>query len=92
MNRGSPPELDKNEIECRCRPAGVQNSWNQSQSPGRDKRIRNDINENENQTHRPITAQTGTRRHRLYLDAAATLLFEQDVLWLEVTVDDSVPA
>lgn len=90
MNRGSPPELDKNEIECRCRPAGVQNSWNQNQSPGRGKRIRNDINENENQTHRPITAQT--RRRRLYLDAAATLLFEQDVLWLEVTVDDSVPA
>ena len=27
-----------------------------------------------------------------YLDAAATLLFEQDVLRLEVTVDDSVPA
>lgn len=27
-----------------------------------------------------------------YLDAAASLLFEQDVLWLEVTVDDSVPA
>lgn len=27
-----------------------------------------------------------------YLDAAASLLFEQNVLWLEVTVDDSVPA
>jgi len=27
-----------------------------------------------------------------YLDATAALLFEQDVLWLEVTVDDSVPA
>ena len=27
-----------------------------------------------------------------YLDAAASLLFEQDVFWLEVTVDDSVPA
>lgn len=26
------------------------------------------------------------------LDATASLLFEQDVLWLEVTVDDSVPA
>lgn len=27
-----------------------------------------------------------------YLDAATSLLFEQDVFWLEVTVDDSVPA
>lgn len=27
-----------------------------------------------------------------YLDATASLLFEQDILWLEVTVDDSVPA
>lgn len=27
-----------------------------------------------------------------YLDATASLLFEQDVLWLKVTVDDSVPA
>lgn len=26
-----------------------------------------------------------------YLDAAAALLLEQDVLWLEVTVNDSVP-
>lgn len=26
-----------------------------------------------------------------YLDATASLLFEQDVLWLEVTVYDSVP-
>lgn len=27
-----------------------------------------------------------------YLDSAASLLFKQNVLWLEVTVDDSVSA
>lgn len=32
------------------------------------------------------------RARSSYLDAAASLLFEQDVLWLEITVDDPVPA